>query len=177
MMKPTMIALGTLLFTSVTAFAAEDCSRLTDSTARLNCYDQASKTSVPPPNEQSATADHLPGNFELTDPQDLWVSPSKYEGKLIELRNVQCFFADKNEYRCLAPNDGDPVMVVSADVLSLKEKTKLQDQCGVVRAVATPKCTRTIHFIPIHSEQDDVNAMTKRAVFAALLMEVYTPAR
>ena len=40
--------------------------------------------------------------YRVVDPGDIFVAYGKYLGKPIEVRNVNCYYADKEDYRCVA---------------------------------------------------------------------------
>ena len=161
------------------ALAVEDCSKLADKTLRLDCYDRMSKSqdAATPTDQDASSNDHLFGDFDLTDPADVWVAPNKYKGRGIELREVQCFYADVGDYRCIAPNDGSPLLVVTRSVVPQSAKNKLEKDCGMVKTLDSPKCTRTIHVTPILAQDDNPTALVHRVIIGAESIEMWSPAR
>ena len=136
--------------------------------------DSTSAAEHPSATTKDIVDDHAPGEFKNVDVMDLFVAPGKFKGKPVELRNVQCFYADADEYRCIATNSLSPVMILAGSVGPEGAKTALEDACGTIKAVDTPTCTRTIHFVPTAFEEDQLNAFSKRMVLATPHIEIVT---
>lgn len=164
------------------------CPGKKDDRERLACFDAAMKATMPPAAEQPATTPTkeivaAPANaatatvYKVVDPEDVYVAPNKYEGRGVELRRMRCFHADKNEYRCVAP--GAVTLAVFAPTISPDdEREKVEADCGEIKKMATsPKCEKTIRFVPAKNVEDLVNGYRKRVVVVAPVMELSTASR
>lgn len=185
-------AIATILTaTSVKAQFLSDftaCAAKKDNTERLTCFDAAAKAAsgdkdlfdyskVNPAitGESTKTSDAIkpskPNEYKVVDAADLFVSPGKFEGKAIEVRNVRCFHADKQDYRCLSLTSH--VMVNSLDISPASAKQDLEDQCGEIAKVSiSKKCLKTIRFTPLTHEEDTLSGFQKRVVVATPVIEI-----
>lgn len=77
---------------------------MTQERERLACFDEFAKLAgSPDEKEETANTSKViqpsqPHEYRVVDPADLYVAPSKYTDKAIEVRGMQCFHADKDEY-------------------------------------------------------------------------------
>ncbi len=102
------------------------------------------------------------GDFRQVDPEDLQLGPNKFMHKPIELRNMQCFYADLNEYRCWARKG---LMTVFAPrVATYPEKEKFDDFCGRKKNVDSASCRKTLHIVPNEWREDQPSAFGKRTI-------------
>ncbi len=153
------------------------CAAMAVDKDRLACIDAAAKK--PSGSEEMKTAgtkeilaSNTPTDFKVVDPIDLKVAPRKYQGKPIELRGLQCFHADANEFRCIAPGEVY-LMLMAADVSPTTAKSQIEDQCGELRkAITSSACRKTVRFIPLVHDDDLVNGYTKRTIVGTKSIEV-----
>lgn len=169
-MRPPMMIVATILVSITPAIAAaEDCKAIQDTTKRLECYDRGGAPAEATTKDiVTAPASALPQTVDATD---LYVAPKKYIGKRIELRRVQCFYADKDEYRCIAAADA-PVLIVATDIMPTAAKDALERDCGQIKKVQTQACRRVIRFTPVVVDHDDAVAFAKRTVVVTKAIEV-----
>lgn len=160
------------------------CSATKDDSERLRCYDAAStalrsaglpeaKTADP----KAVVASFSPSDYKLVDPDDLHVAPRKFIGKPVELRNVKCFYADKGDYRCLAPSRSMITTVFAKDVGPPGERDTIESDCGAVKKIDSPLCRRTIRLVPVDFSEDAPNAFAKRMVIQSATIEFVPSAR
>ncbi len=74
---------------------------------------------------------------------DLSVQTHKWDGKMVEAQ-FKCFYADKDEFRCLA-GMGD----VRVDFTSLNPpdlRSKLENSCDTLKTITSKACKVTIRF-------------------------------
>lgn len=166
---------GLVLMAVATPSSAQDsaCRALKDDKARLECFDRAAKPDAP--DEATATTKEVvaafgASDYKVVDPSDLYVAPTKYTGKPVQVRNVQCLHADKDEFRCIAPG-ASILLVMAADITPSAARTALEDTCGTMRAMPTAACRRTIRFVPLMNAGDVVNGRN-RVVIATPSAEV-----
>lgn len=165
------------LAAAIAPAAAEDCKAIKDSAARLACFDKAAgETSAPP----AATA-HAPAaqkaepaapapettakTFKVVDVSDLYVGPNKYAGRDIEVRNLKCYFADKDDYRCIAP--GTYVAIFTKTVEPALARQWMEDKCDQIKtAVTSSRCTFHLRFTYTSDDFDNdvVSGMQQRVV-------------
>lgn len=170
-------------------FAA--CASKADDKERLACFDGAVKASKPgQANVGGAGTDEVVSStkeivavpttsgppkseaYRLIDPADLYVAPNKYLKRPIELRRMRCLHADKDEYRCIAPGSVI-VTIFTARLTPSSEQAAVENECGEIRKMTTsPKCLKTIRFVPLKAEEDLVNGYTKRLVVVAAAVEI-----
>lgn len=103
-----------------------------------------------------------PGDYRPVDPKDLQLGPRKFIGKPIELRNMQCFYADINEYRCWARGAG--MTVFATTIIDYPAKDKFDDFCGRQKNADTAACRKTLHIVPEEWSQDQPSAFGKRTL-------------
>ena len=148
------------------AEAPKNCAAITDNPLRLLCYDEVAKskptatgdTSTPEPpaaTTKEIVAAIAPGDFKVADADDLSVAPRKFRGKPIEMRHLHCYYADVADYRCVASGPF-LVSVFTSDIAPPEEKTKIENDCGAMKALMTAKCERTLHLVVDDYDQDQV---------------------
>ena len=136
---------------------------------RLACYDKLARRIITDDQEKSTKTKDVVGtskstDFKVVDALDMQVAPNKYTGKGVEMRQDQCFHADKNEYRCFH-TDNTGLMILAADVAPAAAKGDIEDNCGEIRkAVTSTACRRTIRFVPFGNEADLVNGNNRVVV-------------
>jgi hypothetical protein len=180
-----LIFFGCLLSTTAIADSA-GCWSIHDDAARLACYDKAARPTPAAP----ATATETPTDSDeatvstkevvaapplaaaqKVDAADLAIAPNKFLDKNIELNGLQCFYADKDEYRCLSPHSSIILMIVVGDITPAAEKTKLENDCGRIKNLTLPSCRRTLRMVPSEVKHDSVD-LRDRTVVMALTAEV-----
>jgi hypothetical protein len=109
--------------------------------------------------------------YRVVDPADVYVAPNKYMDKPIELRNMKCLHADKDEYRCLAPGD-NALVVFAAAVEPAAEKEAIETKCGEIKNILSPQCAKTIRFTPAENSDDIVSGYRKRTIILTRSIEV-----
>ena len=162
----------------VTASDFAGCRAIADATQRLECFDGFAKDWAAPAEhvEVTTTRDIVsptqPVEARLVDPDDLYLAPRKYLGKLIELRDVKCFYADVSEYRC-APRRGRFTLTIFAKTVAPdKERDLLESECGTIRTIDGPKCRKTIRFTLNDFGADRVSGMEQRVIAQTLSLEI-----
>ena len=177
-----------MLLYSTSAHAAGDagCWSVQDKEARLSCYDKAHADPLPEPSsavkaitppaadqeEKTATTSDLikakPSDPpKRIDADDLAIAPNKYIGKNVELNKMQCFYADKDEYRCVAGGASATILLIQApDITPAVEKQKLENECGEIKKMATTLCRRTLRFSPVGVDNDTVGLRSRTVVTA-----------
>jgi hypothetical protein len=161
------------------------CSPLKDDKDRLACFDKAAatlKTAGVPSGPETANTREIvssfaPGDFKVVDPDDIHVAPRKFVGKPIEIRNAKCFYADKDDYRCMAPSRGMVTTVFATSVGPANEKEALETDCGAIKKIDSPACRRTIRIVPVDFAEDAPNAFAKRIVVKVANIEIIPAAR
>ncbi len=191
------LLLFALLAASTPLRADEVCRSIKDSVARLACYDGLdAKASAATKATPSAGADGSASSkvdagetnaptkevvaakpsdpVKRIDADDLAIAPNKYVGKYVELTKAQCYYADKDEYRCLGNSSSVILMLVGAAITPAIEKQRLEDDCGEIKRMATPTCRRTIRIRPENFDHDTVS-MRDRTVVSSQTFEVLMP--
>jgi hypothetical protein len=165
---------------SVVAVAV--CSKLKSDTDRLACFDKAAEGIKNLGNEESKTAStkeivatYAATDFKVVDPDDVHIAPGKFIGKPIEVRNVRCLYADRSDYRCVAPSRMGTVFFVK-DVSPAAAKEALETDCGAIKNLNLSKCRRVIHVVPEDFHQDLTDGYSKRTVVTAKAIEVVSGA-
>ncbi|MBV5347973.1 hypothetical protein [Lamprocystis purpurea] len=110
--------------------------------------------------------------FKVVDSEDMYVAPDKYTNRGVEMRNVQCFHADKDEYRCLATSSGMPLVLMSPEITPSAEKTAIEEKCGEIKKVSTQQCRKNVHFIPLGNTEDIIGGYQKRVVILTKAIEI-----
>jgi ribosomal protein L32E len=156
------------------------CTTIREFSARLECFDAYAQAVLA--NESKATANTKEiiaakaTEFKRTDAQDLQITPQKFIERGVEVAGFQCFHADKNEFRCIHPSA--TVMVLTVKVKPDIEQAKLEDDCGSIKtAVGSPKCRRTLRFVPLKAENDKIDGYRSRTIVLASEVEVVSSQR
>jgi hypothetical protein len=181
-----VVFVGGVLAQSDAAKPGGGCWSIKEDKGRLACYDKGSPSSEGTPAASTSveektpatTKDVLgsygPGDYKIVDADDLYVAPKKYTGKPIEVKNMSCFYADKDEYRCIA-STGLTVAVFALTVEPPAEKSALEDSCGTIKQLDKPSCRKTIRLVPLGYDSDTVNGNQKRIVLFASAIEIMPP--
>jgi hypothetical protein len=156
------------------------CTGTKDDPERLRCYDAAVVTlrtagvadAPKTADTKEVVASFSPSDYKLVDPDDMHVAPRKFVGKPVELRNAKCFYADKDDYRCLGSSRSMITTIFAKDVGPSAEKDALENDCGAIKKLESPLCRRTIRFVPRDYDQDAPNAFAKRIVMRAATIEI-----
>jgi hypothetical protein len=181
-----------------------DCAKTSDAKARLGCFDRVSREagleSTAPSTDRASTADNVSGSnttttepspattkdivmptssseYHVADPADIAIAPRKFVGKQIEVRHVHCYYADKDDYRCIAPGSFI-VAIFTPDIIPLGERERVENDCGAMKMMMTAKCERTIHLVYDEFRQDEVetrNRVTVRPKFAVVVPQSSAP--
>jgi hypothetical protein len=86
---------------------------------------------------------------------ELGLSPRKYADKPIEVRNLICYFADVDEYRCVEPRSMTPVAVFAKTLTPDAARKIVEDNCDQAeKAFKSPRCRVTLRF---RFSNDDVD--------------------
>ena len=174
------VFIATLIGAPHTAFAQtlDACRIVKSETTRLNCYDaiplpdpREEKSSEPTANTREIVQSFAEGDYRTIDPLDLQVSPNKYKGKPVQILNAACLHSDKDEYRCVTPGAAT-VLIVAPEVTPAASNSFLETECGAVRNVATPKCRKTIRFVPALHESDLIDGYRQRVTIATFSIEI-----
>jgi len=162
------------------AEALRRCTAIGSTTERLGCFDNYAKDVLA--NEAKSTASTKeviaakPAEFKRTDASDLEITPNKYLGRGVEVVGFQCFHADKDEFRCIHPKA--TLLVMTLKVTPSAEQSALEDSCGSIKtAVTSPKCRRTLRFVPLKADNDKIDGYRSRTVILAAEVEVVPAAR
>lgn len=161
------------------------CTATKDDKDRLSCFDKAAAalktagvTSGPETaNTKEIVASFSPSDFKVVDPDDVHVAPGKFIGKPIEIRNVKCFYADKDDYRCSAPSRGMITVVFAASIEPANERDTLENDCGAIKKIDSPACRRNIRIVPADYGEDSPNAFAKRVIVKSAKIEVLPASR
>jgi hypothetical protein len=106
----------------------------------------------------------------VIDAADLRMAPSKYLDKPIELRRMYCYYADDEDYRCVA---SDSTLAVFAPAIeSEAEKSALEANCGEMKKITSPACTKTIRLVPASNVQDHISGYMLRTVIRTETIEI-----
>lgn len=162
------------------ADAMRKCTAIREFSARLECFDAYAQAVLTNEAKTSASTKEViaakPTEFKRTDAVDLQITPNKYVGRGVEVVGFQCFHADKDEFRCIHPTA--TLMVLTVKVQPALEQASIEDVCGSIKtAVTSPKCRRTLRFVPLKAENDKIDGYRSRTVILAAEVEVVQAAR
>jgi hypothetical protein len=189
-MRPYTIAAAIICGCASQAFAASEsgkivvgaaavhvCAEVKDDKERLACFDKAAKLLNNVFEEDAAAKDtppdFAPSDYKPVDAEDLYISPTKYVGKPVELSGARCLYADVNEYRC-GGRSHLAVVVFAKDVGPAQAKAEVEDKCGSVKQIETAACRKTIRFVVKDVSEDALSGMTKRLVILTDKIEIVT---
>lgn len=158
-----------------------------DDKSRLACYDELvnkiielSDNTESQDNNKTTNNTQTPDapyivNYKTVDAADLYVTTEKYLNRPIEVKNAKCFYADINEFRCIA-GDSTALMITAANITPQAEKLALMDDCDSIKNVSSQKCRRTLRFTPLSHTEDTISGYQKRKIVMARSMEAIPPA-
>lgn len=97
---------------------------------------------------------------------ELGLSPRKYAGKPIEVRNLVCYYADVGDYRCVSPLSA-PVVVFFTKVLTGAVKQIEQNCDEFEKAMRAAKCRVALRFtFAVEDIEDDqMSGSVQRRIF------------
>jgi hypothetical protein len=156
--------------------AVEACKAITTDAARLRCFDEVFREVKPVADTPGVTTREAlataPTTFRVVDPLDFVVAPRKFLNTGVQLRRVQCFHADADDFRCFTTT-GDTVTIFAKAIKPATEQALIEERCGSARtAVQSPSCRRSIRFVPTFAEKEQLNALADRLVVRAESVEV-----
>lgn len=158
------------------------CRTLTSESLRLNCYngidvDDEAAAEAQPGVTTKQTLATPPTEFRVVDALDFAVAPRKFIGTGVEMRGMQCFYADKDDFRCFTDRDGEIVTVLTKVLQPDRQRAEIESDCGSARtATASPRCRRTIRFVPLAARREKVGPITDRLTVVAASIDLITPA-
>lgn len=80
--------------------------------------------------------------YEETDPKDLELGPRRFVGKPLKLRDMQCLYADLNEYRCWSSQAN--MTVFAQRIQAHSGSAEFDTLCGKSKNANSRRCKRTI---------------------------------
>lgn len=122
-----------------------------------------------------STSAALADDFKVVDVADLGVGSRKYVGKNIEVRNVHCYYADTNDYRCTA---GGGVAIFIKSIGSLASRNWVETNCDALKiAMTSNKCVMTLlfNYSADDVDQDVVSGYVRRTIISPASVTILTP--
>lgn len=156
------------------------CPAIREDAARLACFD----TAMNPPTkglDPNAIVDTSPtaapqssaDTTRVVQADDVFVTPNKYVGKLIEIPRMKCLYADKGEYRCLGSGNFTFAVFVKA-LAPQSQRDAIERDCGELSQVMSSLlCLKTVRFTPAKVVNDIVSGFQQRVVLQADAAELY----
>ena len=96
---------------------------------------------------------------------DLSVETHKWDGKTIEA-SFSCFYADKDEFRCIGVGGGH-VRADFSTLTPLEKREGLENDCDTIKKSSSKKCTVTIRFVYTGYSTQEANAFSKLTLIEA----------
>lgn len=101
---------------------------------------------------------------KVIDADDLALAPARYRGQQIEIRDLACFYAGPNAYRCTPRRSTNVLSIFSRDIAPADARERMERDCGTIRNVEQRKCRFTLRFQPEIIEQDRTTNFEPRTV-------------
>lgn len=123
-----------------------ECYKTAEATLRDRAAAAAVKAGnkAAPPKAVEPTGADLPSSNPIKlSGRDLSVQTRKWEGKVVQTA-FMCFFADKDEFRCIAP--GGP-RVDFEKLLPESRRAEIERNCDTVTKAAGKNCRVTVQFV------------------------------
>lgn len=161
--------------------AVRKCTTIREFSARLECFDTYANALLQSEAKVGASTKEViqskPTEFKRAEAADLEITPGKFINRGVEVVGFQCFHADKNEFRCIHPKA--TLLLLTVKIAPSVEQDRIEDECGSINtAVTSPKCRRTLRFVPIKADNDKIDGYRSRTtVFAPEVEVVPTPSR
>lgn len=105
---------------------------------------------------------------------DMELSPRKWMGQYVEMKNMRCMHADEGEYRCIEAG-GDGAVIFAEAVKPSERQTYIERECGTFAEMVRDKCRFTLRFTPEKYDQDIVSGYEKRTIIMAQEIEAISP--
>jgi hypothetical protein len=168
--------IGKLFLATVIAFSGvcvaakaetlRQCGAKADEKERLACFEKLAKQSEPSEQEETTSTPKViepkSSEYRVVDPSDIFVAYNKYVGKPIEVRGVNCYYADKDDYRCIAIG-GNAVVFFADDIEPAMAREAIENDCGEVKkAFASSACKRTIRLTAENISDDVISGYKTR---------------
>jgi len=100
----------------------------------------AAVTAAPPENQLSDI------DYKVVDPSDLFIGTRKYLDKQILLRRMRCYYADMDDYRCIASGSVF-LSVFTARVEPASAREWMEKNCDQLKvAITSEKCVFNTQF-------------------------------
>lgn len=177
--------IGKLFLATVIAFSGvcvaakaetlRQCQAKTDEKERLACFEKLAKQSEPSEQEETTSTPKViepKSSDRVVDPSDIYVAYNKYVGKPIEVRGVNCYYADKDDYRCIAIG-GNAVVFFADDIEPAMAREAIENDCGEVKkAFASSACKRTIRLTAANISDDVISGYKTRISVHTSSLEV-----
>jgi hypothetical protein len=109
--------------------------------------------------------------YRVVDSSDIFVAYSKYVGQPIEVRDVRCYYADKDDYRCISIG-GSTVAFFAQDIEPATAREAIENDCGEMKKVMTSACKRTIRLTAENISDDLISGYQKRVGVRSSSLEV-----
>lgn len=179
-MKTRLLSVA-MLFAAIGSASANDlgelkrCTEIREFSSRLECFDAYAQAILSNEAKTGASTKDVVAakstEFKRTDAVDLEISPQKYIGRGVEVAGLQCFHADKDEFRCTHPTA--TLLILTIKVKPAAEQTAMEDACGAIKtAMTSQKCRRTLRFIPLKADNDKIDGYKSRTIVLAAEVEV-----
>lgn len=110
------------------------------------------------------------------DAIDVYVGPRKYIGKEIELK-LRCYYADVEDYRCLAP-DGTKLLLQAQAIEPKESEDRIDAACDTVKkSVMNDTCLVPLRFTFAADDvfEDQEYTGTKRLIIKQLVVTAPKP--
>lgn len=115
--------------------------------------------------------------YKVVDPADLAIGSRKYLNRDIEVKAVQCYYADVNDFRCTT---NELVSIFTPSITPEKAQKWIEEKCDQVKTAITSKsCSLRIRFRFSEDQvnQDVVSGYQKRTVIHPTSIEAVPRSR
>lgn len=115
---------------------------------------------------KDAPAKDATSEYKIVDASDLFIGSKKYIGRDIVLEHMRCYYADVDDYRCLA-SGGTVLAVFSKTVEPASAREWLEKNCDEIkRSMTSDKCrfNPRFSFATDDVEEDVISGFQQRKV-------------
>ncbi len=82
------------------------------------------------------------------EPSELAMPSHKYDGKMIRVHRVHCYYGDVHEFRCTGLSQTNPFAIFGDDVEDRTSRNWIEAKCNsILKALRSKDCLSTITFV------------------------------
>jgi len=147
--------------------ATDYCREMRELGSQANCESPAADAQVPPA---------APIVVPITE---LALAPEKYIGRPIEVRDLICYYAKLDDYRCISLRARPVAVIFPVNITGPDAKAAIEQNCDQYeKATRSPRCRVTLRFTILGDDEineDLVSGYQRRVIISPADAEAILP--